>query len=31
MTKLAIIPCTVFIQTSFYGKVYNPVTLICEP
>lgn len=23
MTKLAIIPCTVFIQTSFYGKVFS--------
>lgn len=23
MTKLAIIPCTVFIQTSFYGKMFS--------
>ena len=23
MTKLAIIPCTVFIQTSFYGKLFS--------
>jgi solute carrier family 35 protein E3 len=23
MTKLAIIPCTVLIQTSFYGKMFS--------
>uniref|UniRef100_A0A7S0S9T5 Sugar phosphate transporter domain-containing protein n=1 Tax=Mantoniella antarctica TaxID=81844 RepID=A0A7S0S9T5_9CHLO len=29
MTKLAIIPCTVFIQTSFYGKVFSTRVKAC--